>query len=371
MSKQTFKNIRDNLISNAIWQMILLFISSLFISSSLLQKIKKIILSLIQPFLEKYEISNNLVIILIFISIETLIILLFVKIFHIEILKRNADKTDINIEEEKIYTEGLDINKQETENVSDDETENVDYYFENYTKHVTIYKNGNGIIMNTFNIVVNNYENFNEFKRKINVEDGKSMLVFPALSKMKSTSKDKRFEEFGFWIYKPSDSIINSVVEKYWSDHDPDEIDYASSKNPKELRWIFTIKKNKSKINKLHKIAYAISIPGLYPIEKGVFVKEIANEPEENGRSSTSIHVDHYIKKITYILSFEDGIKLITEPECFSINGQRIPIHEFTMEEGIFYNKYIFTIDKPSYGTNIIIKWTFKGGENMDKEGGD
>lgn len=371
MCKQKFTNIKDNLISNAIWQVILYLILSLYISSSLLQKIKATILSSIQPFLEKYEISNNLVIILIFIAIETLIILLFIKVFDIKILKKSSDNSDINIEEDKIYTESKDIDQQDKENISDVEANNTDYYFENYTKHITVYKNGNGIIMNTFDIVINNNENFNEFKRKINVEDGKSTLAFPPLSKMKTTSKDRRFEEYGFWVYKPNDSIINSIIEKYWSDNDPEEIDHTSSKNPKELRWVFTIKKNKAKINKTHRIAYAISIPGLYPIEKGIFVKEVANEPEENGRSSTSIYVDHYIKKITYILSFEDGIKLIMEPECFSINGQRIPIHDFTMEEGIFYNKYIFTINSPSYGTNIIIKWTFKGGETMDKEGGD
>lgn len=301
---------------------------------------------------------------LIFITIEIILIILYLN------LKKHCTKDTKN-----------DIlhNRKELENIKEEIGEEIknntdtssDYYFEDYTKHVTVYKNGNGIILQTFDIVVNNPENFKEFKRKINVEDGKKDLIFPSLSKMKATPKEKRFETFGFWVYKPSNSIINRTTEKYWADNDPEEIDHAAQRNNKELRWVFEIKRNKVKNNQPHKMGYAISIPGFYPIEKGRFVKEVANEPDMNGRASTSIHVEHYIKKITYIVSFEEGIKFNKEPECFLINGERNPIHIFEYEEGIFYNKYIFTIDKPSYGTNIIIKWEFKGGNDMDKEGGD
>lgn len=225
--------------------------------------------------------------------------------------------------------------------------------------------------MNTFNVAVNNPDNFKEFKRKLNVEDGKKDIAFPALSIMKATSKEKRFTDFGFWVYKPDNSIIGSTYEKYWSDSDPDELDHTSAHNNKELRWVFEINRSKIKDNRKHKISYAISVPGLYPIDKGMFISELANEPESNGKASTSIHVEHYINKISYILSFEDGIKLNKEPECFTVNGQKIPIYDFYVEEGVFYTKYIFTISKPSYGTSIIIKWEFKGGKNMDKEGGD
>lgn len=360
MKREDFKAIKINIISNALWQIFL----SLFMSLSIAKKI----VSQISSILEEYEISNTVVTILIFIVIETLVVFLIIFFLTKKNVKNKDNKSDNNTKENN-----NDFEKVCEKVVVDDNNESLDtdYYFEDYTKHVTIYKNGNGIIMNTFNIVVNNCENFREFKRKINVEDGKKDIEFPSLKKMKEVNKDKRFKDFGFWVYKPSDSIVNSTIERYWSDNDPDEIDHVSERNPKELRWVFEINRSQANTNRLHKVAYAISIPGLYPIQKGQFVKEIANDPDMNGKASSSIHVEHYIKKITYILSFEDGIKLDKQPECFTINGKRIPIYDFYLEEGVFYNKYIFSINKPSYGTNIVIKWKFKGGNKMDKEAGD
>ena len=277
----------------------------------------------------------------------------------------------INKNEKKINPQDSENRPEECEIVEDvGEEIQDDFYFENYTKHVTIYPDGNGIIMNSFDICINNVENFKEFKRKINVEDGKKDVEFPTLSKMKDTPKGRRFDEFGFWVYKPKESIINSTIERYWLDSDPDEIDHSAEHNKKELRWVFEINRSKSKKQKIHKIAYAISVPGLYPIEKGRFNRDVANEPESEGKALSSIHVEHYAKKITYIVSFENSINLKCEPECFTVNGKKYPITDFIVEEGVFYNKYIFTICKPPYGTNIVIKWEFYGGDNLDKEGG-
>ncbi|MCH5250894.1 MAG: hypothetical protein J1E98_13220 [Lachnospiraceae bacterium] len=345
IKKEDYRSIGINLLSSLLWQIFL----SLFAS-----------LKLTEFFVYKFRIDKDFIITLIFIVVESLIILVILKLFFKNKPKDSENKDDKDNKDELVN------------NISDNDNKtDYDFYFKDYTKHVTIYKNGNGIIMNTFSICVNNYENFREFKRKINVEDGKRDTSFPSLSKMKSTPKEKRFEEYGFWVYKPHDSIINRTIEKYWSDNDPDAIDNILQHNNKELRWVFEIARNKIKNKDVHKISYAISVPGLYPIEKGRFLKEIANDPESDGVASSSIHVEHYIEKIKYIVSFEEGIKLNKEPECFTVNGKKIPIYDFDIEEGVFYNKYIFIINKPSYGTNIIIKWEFIGGNGMDKEGGD
>lgn len=356
MSNNKIETIIINLFSNLIWELILSIPSAYTLA--------KYLLSHCWDVLNKQNINNTVAFIVFFILIETILFCVIHLIKSCVFKGKNKSKaTCIVLENEK------DVKKES--DIVENDIISADYYFENYTKHVTIYENGNGIIMNTFDIRVNNVENFREFKRKINVEDGNVDIVFPTLSKMKETSKEKRFKDFGFWVYKPKDSIISSTIEKYWSDNDPDEVDHISEHNPKELRWVFEINRSKIDINKTHRISYAISIPGLYPLEKGKFSKVLANEPEQEGKASTSIHVEHYVKKITYIISFANGINLKREPECFTLNGKKIPITDYYIEEGVFYNKYIFTIKKPSYGTNIVIKWEYFGGNAMDKEGGD
>lgn len=360
-NKDDLKSLALSIIGNFIFQ----FICSIISSISLLALIRYILSKFI-TFTITY-----------FYYIIGAILFIIIECFMLWIFRKVSTKLEykpiINDEIKEEFYENIET---VVENEDQNGVENIiyadaDYYFEDYTKHVTIYKNGNGIIMNTFNIVINNTDNFKEFKRKINVEDGKKDIVFPSLSKMKAAAKDNRFSDFGFWIYKPKNSIIASVIEKYWADNDPDEEDHISKENPKELRWVFTVNKSIVRNKKDHKISYAISVPGLYPLEKGEFNADIANEPQSSGKASSSIHVEHYIKKITYIVSFENGVKLETEPECYTYDGKKHPVCDFELEEGVFYNKYIFRIEKPSYGTNVVIKWKFKGGDAMDKEGGD
>lgn len=135
------------------------------------------------------------------------------------------------------------------------------YYFENYTKHVTIYKNGNGIIINTADLVVTNIDDFNKIFRKLNIEDGKANIKFPSLEKMKSESKTNRFDNFGFWFYS-EDKIISSIKEFYWSDTDTTKEDFKIKQNPKEMRWVFDFNKSKIQKMKKYKIIYMFSIVG-------------------------------------------------------------------------------------------------------------
>ena len=95
-------------------------------------------------------------------------------------------------------SESADSHKQ-NEYIEDSYDSIDDFYFENYTKHVTVYKEGHGIIINTFDIKINNKENFKEIKRKLNIEDGKTDAIFPKLSVMKQTNSYDRFNTvFGY-----------------------------------------------------------------------------------------------------------------------------------------------------------------------------
>lgn len=64
-----------------------------------------------------------------------------------------------------------------------------DYYFTDYEKHITFYRNGNGIIIHRFKVVVNNVDKFRRIRRKLNIEDGNIHSSFPSLDKMRQTDK--------------------------------------------------------------------------------------------------------------------------------------------------------------------------------------
>lgn len=66
------------------------------------------------------------------------------------------------------------------------------HYFNNYHKHLTIYKDGTGILINSFDIVFNKRIK-EEIKRAINISDGKRAAKFPSLSDMKKIDIHNRF----------------------------------------------------------------------------------------------------------------------------------------------------------------------------------
>lgn len=87
------------------------------------------------------------------------------------------------------------IIEEEQINISNDaiDYDSLDYYFDNYHKHLTVYKNGNGILINTFTLIINNINSVTEFKREININDSQITTRFPKLSSMKKTKINDRF----------------------------------------------------------------------------------------------------------------------------------------------------------------------------------
>lgn len=266
-------------------------------------------------------------------------------------------------EKAKNLLSSISLHKKQEESTLQDINRDFPYYFEDYTKHVTIYKNGNGIIINSATLVVTDLKRFNKIYRKLNIEDGKVISNFPSLEQMKNTPKKDRFVKFGFWYYSECD-IIDNVKEYYWSDTDKAKEDKKIKGNPKELRWTFNF--NKGRIEELHayKIIYVISIKGMYPIDNGILNLDTVNDQNSLEENSSEIDIIQKIKQFKYIISFEDGITLENTPKCEVCNqrcsyGENTPIPE-EKEYNVLFNKYTFNVDEPILGSKIKTYWKFK-----------
>lgn len=235
-----------------------------------------------------------------------------------------------------------------------------DYYFTDYEKHITIYRNGNGIIIHRFTVIVNNVDKFRRIRRKLNIEDGNVHSNFPTLAEMAHTDKADRFDKYGFWYYD-KDNIIAEVKEFYWQKSSEEE-SKKSKCNPKEIRWIFKINKHNVQRNKPYEIMYIISVPGLAPLEKGRLNRKLLSD-DFGDESSSNMNIDHKIRNLRYILSFEEGIELETVPQCRYIISDQDEIKETAVtgakEYDLIYNKYIFNINAPEFNSDIKIKWKY------------
>ncbi len=196
----------------------------------------------------------------------------------------------------------------------------------------------------------------------MNIEDGIANSNFPKLKKMKSTDIDKRFQDYGFWFCS-DDNIITKAKERYWDREDPQKIDNKSKNNPKELRWEFSINESKLKKNRIYKVTYVMSIPGMFPVNDGYYNKYLRDEKfHDESILSSSMCVEHSIKKLKYIISFENGIKLDEMPRCEvnkrlknNIISKKIVHGE--EENNYIFDKYSYTIKKPRFQSKVKISW--------------
>lgn len=241
------------------------------------------------------------------------------------------------------------------------------HYFENYYKHVTVYGDGTGVIINEFDMVFNKKEK-TFLKRGLDISDGKKDAAFPLLKEMKKTKIYDRFQKYGFWYYS-DDNIISSVKEKYWTDEDDDnDVENISLKNnDKVFRWEFKFNYSRIYPNKKYKIIYVMSIPGMYPIKDGKLdIKSINDEQLLNNLesgNSTSIKIKNPIRNFYYTISFESDILLEREPKCLLKNIEQdseILHPKLKHEYNTIYNKYTCNIIKPKIGSIIKINWQFK-----------
>lgn len=241
---------------------------------------------------------------------------------------------------------------------------NQGYCFREYKKHITVYRNGNGIVINSFKLKVLNPSKVDSIYRRMNIDDGKLSSNFPKLNDMKSTNIDNRFEDFGFWFIS-DEEIVTKAKEYYWSEEDVLKKDYTSESNTKEIRWKFLINENKIKKGKEYTVTYVMSIPGMFPLENGYYVKSLHDSKYNDYNFSSSMKVDHAIKKLTYVVAFENGINLDEMPRCVICNPKKNstitkkPIHG-NEENNYIFKKYTYNIKKPHFQSRIKIKWNIE-----------
>ena len=326
--ESTTKSIVINLISNTIFQIFLLLVSG----SGGVYTVRRIINSL----------KNSQIEISIFSLIITLMVFCIVMFITVFSLFRKINKY------KQVKDEKKEFNDVE------------DYYFINYVKHLTIYKDGTGIIIHSFTVVINNIHNFKRIRRKLNIEDGNIYSHFPSIEDMMKTSKSDRFDKFGFWYYS-RDNIISEVKEFYWQKNSSEENKKIKA-NPKEIRWVFKIDKQRINENVPYDISYVISVPGLAPIENGRLNCNLRQE-EFGDICSSNMNIDHKIRNLKYIISFEKEVELETIPECRYIIGEQDESSELKIEgeceNSILYDKYIFNINNPKFNSDIKVTWKY------------
>lgn len=344
-----FKKFLFWIFSNVIWTVISFILPFGIIVPKILSmiKTKNFILS-----------AYNIIIFAAFISIELFLI------YSCIVVKKAFKKTDVTDDEQE---EDNSIN----ENIS--EYDKLDYYFEEYQKNLTVYKNGNGIITNSFVIVINDLNSVLRFKRQLIIKDAKVSTTFPPLREMKKTNLTHRFENFCFRCKCINNNdLILSVEERYWTE-DSDNDDRISKEDPKILKWILRMNPSAIKLGVPYKIVYVISIPGMFPIENGYFKENIANQKGTHGDFNSKLVVNHKIKKFTFTLSFENGFKLYQKPTGKMFNGQTSENLRYDIDSNIIYDRYIFRTDDLNIGSSINIEWCFqeilrKGGKRNDQK---
>lgn len=236
------------------------------------------------------------------------------------------------------------------------------YYFKKYHKHVTIYENGNGIIINSFDIVFNDF-NSKRLERGINISDGKNSAGFESLKNMKNTPLNKRFDSYGFWVYS-SDNIIQETKEEYWLDDDREQEDIFAKNNNKELRWVFKFNNSNIKLHKPYHVVYIISIPGMFPIKNGKLDFAEIDKNLFGEYSNSSIEIRTPTEQLEYTVSFYNGIELQIQPEAIfkPLGNKKDSYKSITKEYNIIYNKYMCYIKSPQLGSKLKVRWKFKGG---------
>lgn len=224
------------------------------------------------------------------------------------------------------------------------------YYFKKYHKHATVYDNGNGIIIISFDITFNN-KDVNRLVRGVNISDGKLSAVFQSLENMKELSLKERFDKCGFWVYS-DENIIEEIKEEYWLDDDKEQGDIAAKHDKKEIRWVFKLNVSKIELHKPYHVVYVISIPGMFPILNGKIDFSEIDKTNFDEYSSSSIDIWTPIEQLKYTVSFYNSIDLQTEPEAIfkAIGDDKCSYPPIKKEYNIIYNRYICYMKRPQLG---------------------
>lgn len=235
-----------------------------------------------------------------------------------------------------------------------------DYYYDEYNKKIYVRKNGDGLIVSSCILKVINPIKLEFLTRTLDISDAKNNSCFPSFDSMRSTSIDNIFVNYGFWYNCDNDIITD--VEEYYEDEN------ALKKNNNKFIGIkFIIDTTKLEKNCTYKLAYAFSIPGLFPIADGRF--DVSNQNRDvykEFRSSISTdHIGHHLRFSAY---FESGIDFKERPSgniklssAINKNAKNSKnMYNCVFKDNIFYKKYYFEIENPQKYDEIYLKWNVK-----------
>lgn len=175
------------------------------------------------------------------------------------------------------------------------------YYYEEYNKKVYVKANGDGVIVCSVKLHVNNIVASSKLSRTFDISDAKVSTEFPDFDDMLQNGNSNPFNEFGLWYWSDND-IVTDLKEHYDSESE------RSRHRLKNKFLGFEIILNQAALekDKVYKIIFALSIPGLYPIKDGRFDGTI-QEHKDYGNYETSLHI-YNTKKLSYSVYMEQGI---------------------------------------------------------------
>lgn len=228
------------------------------------------------------------------------------------------------------------------------------YYYKKYTKHVTAYKNGHGILISTIKLHVIKSELIDRLYCKLDLNDACKNFSFEPLNQMQLVDMEERFRKLGFWV-KSQNNIVVNTVEFYWDDSDVSRTDMSYKNDKKHLRWYFEIDNSVLENGKNYDITFAFSIPDMFPLTKGAF--DMDKVPYENFEFSSSCTYDTRVDEFEYIISFEKGINP-TNVNCkFMNNGRHAKKIKTNFKTLAFYNVYIAKHKKLKCYNNVCYNW--------------
>ena len=219
----------------------------------------------------------------------------------------------------------------------------INYRYIGLRKHVTVYKNGHGIILHDIELKI--YRPNENFEKAIDISDGQTQCIFPSLDEMKRTHIEDRFKSFGFWYSSTPPGVISDVVE------------VQSRSNPKKKTLKFTF--NPHEVKKLNghsvKILYGISVPNLYPLNNGIYNASLGGE----NPIKSEFEVKYPLSYLTYVIGLEDGISVNSREGIYYPRGEGNIGTDIAIKEkdDLFYNKYSMDIKNPKVGSLISTRF--------------
>lgn len=238
-----------------------------------------------------------------------------------------------------------------------------EYKFTSYHKHVTVYSDGHGIVQISPTLKVQK-DSFSRIQHFLGLGDcglkGSKLESLPSLTRR--FEKDKKSRFFGQTLCCKLISINGKDIPhgKRRLKIVPDKEEDSDTRRP----FFIEFGERRFKAGDMIRYKWGYSYPNLYPTKRSEMSKFNLGEDAEEKCCKATLHLKHDIDKLTFILSFEDGITLEDRlPELWESDQQTKkgnPCGVLEKEEDSYYTKYSKTIKNGKHGHDYIMKWYLK-----------